>query len=213
VDVPGLLTILNAYGFTDTDTPTKVNAIQTSLRSILVRKPWPFLEAVKTLAFDGTNPYPTTSTADVRAVMKIMDLSSGQPRRIRFKRTDDAEEQFDLTTAGTPYHYYFVGKQLRIYQIPGATQTLYMRYLRTSPVVTDSTTEAQLLLPPEGHEALEFRTVAALADLDDDNDVAARFEAKAENSIAQVTDALFAQQHDEADYVHVLDIDDYGYDD
>lgn len=213
MDVPGLITLLNAYGFTDTDTTTKVNAIQAALRSILVRKPWPFLEATKTLAFDGTNPFPTTSTSDMRAVMKIMDLSASTPRRVRFQRTDDMEEQFLLTTAGTPYYYYFVGSQLRIYQIPSATQTLYLRYLRTAPVITENTTEAGLLLPPEGHEALEFRTVANLADLDDDNDVAARFEAKAENAIAQMTEALIAQQHDQADYVHVLDIDDYGYDD
>lgn len=213
MDVPGLITILNAYGFTDSDTPTKVNAIQASLRSILMRKPWPFLETTKTLAFDGTNPNPTTSTSDVRAVNKIMDLSSGRPRRIRYRRTDDVEEQFDLTVAGTPYYYYFVGRQLRVYQIPSATQTLYLRYLQTTPVITENTTEAQLLLPPDYHEALEFRSVANLADLDDDNDVAARFEAKAENVIAQMTEPAFALQHDEADYVHVIDIDDYGYDD
>ena len=211
MDVPGLITILNAYGFTDTDTPTKVNAIQNALRSILNRKPWPFLEARKTLAFNGTSPVPTTSLADLRSVMKIRDLSTGQPRRIRFKRADDAEEQYDLTLAGTPYYYYFVGTQLNVWQIPGVTQTLDLRYTRTAPIVTETTTEAQLLLPPDFHEVLEFRTVANLADTDDDNDVAARFEAKAENGIAQMTATLFEQQRDEPEYVHAIDIDDYDY--
>jgi hypothetical protein len=213
VDVPGLLTILNAYGFEDTTTPTKVNAAQAALRSILNRKPWPFLEAVKTLAFDGTSPVTTTSLTDLRAVMKIIDSSSGQPRRIRFMRTDDLEEQFSLTDVGTPYYYYFVGTQLNVYPIPGATQSLRLRYLRKAPVLTETSTEAQVLLPADFHEVWEFRTVANLADSDDDNDVAARFEAKAENGIAQMTEALFALQHDEAEYVHVIDIDDYGYDD
>ena len=211
MDVPGLITILNAYGFTDTDTPTKVNAIQNALRSILNRKPWPFLEARKTLTFDGTSPVPLTSLVDLRSVMKIRDLSTGQPRRIRFLRADDAEEQYDLTLAGTPYYYYFVGTQLNVWQIPGAPQTLDLRYTRTAPIVTETTTEAQLLLPRDFHEVLEFRTVANLADTDDDNDVAARFEAKAENGIAQMTATLFEQQRDEPEYVHAIDIDDYDY--
>jgi hypothetical protein len=213
MDAPALIAILNAYGFTDTDTTTKVNAMQAALRSILQRKTWPFLETTKTLAFNGSSATPTTSLSDLRAVMKIMDNSATQPRRIRFKRTDDMEEQFDLTETGTPLYYYFVGTQLNLWPIPSSTQTLRLRYLRTAPVINENSTEAQILLPPDFHEAWEFRTVANLADLDDDNDVAARFEAKAENGIAQMTEALIALQHDEADYVHVIDIDDYGYDD
>jgi hypothetical protein len=213
MDMPGLITILNAYGFTDSDTPTKVNAAQGALRSILYRKPWPFLEAVKTIAFNGSSAVTTTSLTDMRAVMKIMDLSVSPGRRVRFRRTDDAEEQFDLTLAGLPFFYYFVGTQLNIYQIPSSTQTLRLRYLRKAPVITETSTEADVLLPADYHQAWEFLTVSVLADLDDDNDVAARFEAKAENQIAQMTEALFALQHDEPEYVHVIDIDDYGYDD
>jgi hypothetical protein len=211
MDVPGLITILNAYGFTDTDTPTKVNAIQNALRSILNRKPWPFLEARKTLTFNGTSPVPTNDITDLRSVLKIRDLSTGQPRRIRFQRADDMEEQYDLTLAGTPYYYYFVGNQLNVWQIPGATQTLDMRYSRKAPVITETTTEAALLLPADFHEPLEFRTVANLADGDDDNDVAARFEAKAENGIAQMTATLFEIQRDEPEYVHAIDFDDFDY--
>jgi hypothetical protein len=211
MDAQALISELNDFGFVDTASTRKVSAIQASLRNILYRKPWPFLEKVMTLTFDGTNAAPSNTPTDLRAVMKIIDYTSGRPRRIRFKRTDDAEEQLTLTDAGTPYFYYFEGSALKVYQIPGASQTLRLRYLRTAPVITETSTEADLLLPPDYHEALLFRTVVRLADMDDDNDVAARFDALYENVVAQMTDALMALQHDEPEFIHVVDPDDYDF--
>src|SRR6266540_3399468 len=158
MDVAAIISELNDYGFTDTDSNRKVSAIQASLRNILYRKAWPFLEKVMTLMFDGTNATPSNAPTDLRAVMKIIDYTSGNPRRIRFTRTDDAEESLVLTDLGTPYFYYFEGTALKLYKIPAATQTLRLRYLRTAPVITDTSTEAALLLPPDYHEALVYRS-------------------------------------------------------
>jgi hypothetical protein len=200
---------LNAYGFTDTDSTVKVSAIQASLRNILYRKPWPFLEKVMTLTFDGTNATPLNSPPDLRAVMKIIDYTTGNPRRVRFTRTDDAEERFALTDKGAPFYYYFEGSALKLYGIPPSTQSLRLRYLRSAPVITSTSTEAALLLPPDYHEALVFRSVVRLADMDDDNDVAARFDGLYENVMGQMTEAIMSLQHDEPEFVHVIDPDDW----
>ena len=209
MDVAALISELNAYGFTDIDSTVKVSAIQASLRNVLYRKPWPFLEKVMTLTFDGTLAAPSNSPADLRAVMKIIDYTAGNPRRIHFKRTDDAEEELVLTNLGTPYVYYFEGSALKVYEIPSATQTLRLRYLRSAPVITDTSTEAALLLPRDYHEALVYRSVVRLADMDDDNDVAGRFDGLYENVMGQMTEALMSLQHDEPEFIHVIDPDDY----
>lgn len=204
---------INDHGFEDTLATRKIAAINFAIKNISQRKPWPFLEKVTTLAFDGTNPYPTVGSTptDLRAVMKIMDLSTG--RRVRFKRTDDMEEQYakNLLDAGNPYFYYFEGSQLRVYQVPGATQTLRLRYLRTAPNVADGDPESAIIIPPDYHEAIVFRALFRLYDLEDDPELSARFEAHYENVLQQMTDALMIQQHDEPEYIHVVDDDDFDF--
>lgn len=208
-----ILDEVNAHGFEDTDTNVKLRALNFAIKNISVRKPWPFLERVVTLTFDGTNAAPTNDLSDLRAVMKVIDLSSGTPRRIRFFRTDDLEEQVTLTDTGSPVVYYFEGSTLKVYKIPSSTQTLRLRYSRFAPKVTAFTDpETSIVIPPDGHEAIIFRMLMRLYDLEDDPDLSARFEAHYENEIAQMSDAFFARQYDEPEYIHVVDPDDFDYD-
>jgi hypothetical protein len=209
--VTELLAEINDHGFEDTLATRKVAAVNWAIKNIAQRKPWPFLEKVMTLTFSGSNPVPTNVPADLRAVMKIMDLSTG--RRVRFKRTDDMEESYamNLLDAGDPFFYYFEGSQLRIWQVPGASQTLRLRYIRTAPTVADGDPEANIIIPPDYHEAIIFRALFRLYDLEDDPELSQRFEAHYENVLQQMTDALMAQQHDEPEYIHVVDDDDWDY--
>jgi hypothetical protein len=143
--------------------------------------------------------------------MKIIDPSTG--RRIRYMRTDDFEEQHgqEMTAAGSPLLYYFVGTQLRVWNVPPSTQTLYSRYLRAAANVGAADPESAFMLPPEYHEAIVFRTLMRLYDLDDDTALSARFEAHFENVMAQMEGDLFRRQMDEPEYVHSVDPDDFGY--
>lgn len=206
-----ILTELNDHGFADLGTTAQLRAINQSHKNIIYRKPWPFRETTLTLTFDGTNPFPLNNPADLRAVMKIIDPSTG--KRIRFMRTDDFEERHgnQMTAAGTPILYYFVGTQLRVWNVPPASQTLYSRYLRSAPSVLAGDPESAFMLPPEFHEAIVFRTLMRLYDLDDDSALSARFEAHFENVMAQMEGDLFTRQMDEPEYVHAVDSDDYGF--
>lgn len=207
-----LLSEINDHGFEDTLTTRKIAAINFAIKNISQRRPWPFLEKVLTLTFDGSSAAPSNAPADLRAVMKIMDTSTG--RRVRFKRTDDMEELHgsELTAAGDPYLYYFEGTQLRIWKIPSATKTLRSRYLRTAPNVAEGDPEASIIIPPDYHEAIVFRSLMRLYDLEDDPELSQRFEVHYENVITQMADALMTLQHDEPEYVHVVDADDWDYD-
>lgn len=210
--VTELLSELNAHGFEDTDIFEKLRAINFSIKNISQRRPWPFLEKVMTFTFDGANATPSNAPTDLRAVMKILDTTTG--RRVRFKRTDDLEEQYgtQLTTSGEPYFYYFEGVQLKIWKVPSATQTLRARYLRTAPNVAEGDPETAIIIPPDFHEAIVFRTLMRLYDLEDDPELSQRFEVHYENVMTQMADALMTLQHDEPEYIHVFDADDWDYD-
>jgi hypothetical protein len=102
-----ILDEVDAHGFGDTDILRKVAALNYAIRNMAQRKPWPFLEKVMTLTFDGVSPTPSNAPADLRAVMKVVDYTGGSPQRIRYSRTDDAEEQYDLSVVarGDPLFY------------------------------------------------------------------------------------------------------------
>lgn len=210
--VDELLTSMNEFGFEDTDISEKTNALNFAIKNITQRKLWSFLDTVVTLNFDGSSAIPSNVPSDLRAVRKIMDLST--PRRVRFKRTDDMEEQYGstLTQSGDPYYYYFEGRTLKVYQVPSATKTLRLRYARFANKVQSGDPESAIIVPPDGHEAVLFRALQHLYDLEDDSELAQRFEAKAENSIALLAEAFDVLQTDEAEYIHVVDNDDW-YDD
>lgn len=202
---------LSDFGFGDLGSTALMRAINYALKNITNREPWPFMEKVTTLTFDGTNATPSNAPTDLRAVMKVIDTTSG--KRIHFKRTDDLEEQYgtSLAAAGTPYFYYFEGGTLKFYQIPPSTQTLRLRYLRSHPTVAQGDPESAILIPSDFHEAVALRAMMRLYDQDDDTAMSARVESEYENVLAQMQDSMWAQQHDEPEYVHMIDADDYDY--
>lgn len=210
--VQDIITEINDHGFSDSGTTLKVRAINQAIKNIAYRKPWPFLEKVTTLTFSGSSATPSNTPSDLRAVMKIINTTTGS--RIRFKRTDDMEEAYgsQLTTAGVPYFYYFEGTTLKVWQVPSATQTLRLRYLRTAPNVVDSDPESAIIVPPDYHETIVLRALYRLYILEDDAEMAVYFKNLYDENIADMTDALFTLQHDEPEYVHVIDADDYDYD-
>jgi hypothetical protein len=50
---------LVAFGYEDTDINVKLRALNFAIKKVAYRKPWPWMEKVASLTFDGTNPYPT----------------------------------------------------------------------------------------------------------------------------------------------------------
>lgn len=208
--VDEMLTELNEFGFEDTNISEKLNAINFAIKNISQRKLWTFLESVVSLTFTGSSGTPSNVPTDLRAVKKIVDTSTG--RRIRFKRTDDMEEQYgsQLTQAGDPYFFYFEGRTLKIWQTPSASQTLRMRYVRFAPKIAAGDPEASIIVPPDGHEAVVLRALQWLYDLEDDPELAQRMEAKAENAITLLDATLDVQQDDAPEYIHVVDSDDWS---
>lgn len=207
-----ILSEIDAHGFQDTDINEKLRVLNASIKNIAARKAWPWLHTVTSLAFDGTNPFPTNAPTDMRATLKLLDTSTG--RRVRYKPIDEVEDAYgnQLTASGSPYFYYFEGMQLRVWQVPGASQTLRLRYVKVPATVGQSDPESAIAVPPIGHEALVFRSIMRLADLEDDSEIAARFGSLFDQEMEQLEEAFGVQQFDVPDHILVIDEDDYYYD-
>lgn len=204
-----MLALLDDHGFEDVSQTDKLNFLNDSLSNLCGLHPWPFLEDELTLAFDGASKTATNAPTDLRAVLKI--TYSGQNRRVRPIRLDDLDETYgeSIDTVGDPFRYYFLGSQLRFVYVPTAATTLRLRYLKYHTLLTASTAEANILVPPRKHLVLVYGALVPLYMLDDDDQMASQYQALFDRGVAQMHDELFRRQYDESDFIHQVDDWDY----
>ena len=197
------------HGFAHISATRKASYLNQVVKDICKRQPWPFLEQTLTLTFDGTNPEPSNLPADLRAVISVIDPSSGMV--IRHERLDVLEKGMgsQMTAVGSATFFYFVGKQLRFVQIPASTWTARLRYLRKPATLTDASTEAAILVPAENHEVIVKGILKHLYDQEDDPEMGARMEGHYENGIQRMTDPEWLIQYDRPEMVWVMDADEY----
>jgi hypothetical protein len=209
-DVATLISALNDYGFEDSSTNTKVREIQNAIRDIEKMRPWPFLEASILLTFDGSADSPNNMPVAWKSTLKVWDITGR--RRVRPIRLDDFDELVgaDFAQAGAPQVYWNEGNSLNFWPIPPATQSVRLRYLQWSAAITSSSPESAILIPPRHHEAIQLGALLRLYDMEDDPELAVRFEARYQKLLADMVEDCFRLQFDQPDFVHhITDGDDY----
>lgn len=212
MDVAEMVTDLGDHGFTDTGTETKVRVLQDTIWEIEALRPWPFLETSTTLDFDGSSAVATNLPTDIRAVLKVVSTASGidlDPTTV-----PDLEEfaGASLTTVGAPLAYYFEGEELRLWPVPPAgTGSIRLRYLRTSAEITSGSVEADILIPKRHHRAIVLGALIRLYDMEDDPELADRFQGHYEARIERMVEDLFRKQYDRPDFIRVQDPDSWDY--
>jgi hypothetical protein len=201
---------LGDYGFADTGLNRKIEKIQAAVWDIESRKPWPFLEASMLLNYAGGSDTASNAPTDLRQALRVRDMTTG--RRLNPMRLDDADDAIgtELTLAGDPLFYYFEAGQLKVWPLPpAATGRLKLRYIKRSAAISDSSPEAAYLIPAQHHEAILFGALVRLYDMEDDVELAVRFQGLYEKRIAEMVDDVFKQQYDQPDYIRVFDPDDW----
>jgi hypothetical protein len=206
--VQDIIDELSDHGFVDTSVTRKMWMINDTVYDICSRSPWPFLEKTIDLTFDGTNPYPSNFPSDFRAVIDLYDPVTGvnlQPLRL-----DQADKTYGsyLATGGNPIAYYFLDGQLRVFNIPGSTQVLRISYVAEHPLLVQTDVEATILIPKYHHRAIVMGALWKLYDMEDDPELAVRFEQHYENRINTMRDDIWMKQFDRPDRIYVLDDDD-----
>jgi hypothetical protein len=211
MDVSEILSELGENGFTDTGLTTKVAKIQAAIWEIEGHKPWPFLEKSIDLSFAGSSGVASNLPTDVRATIRLKDLVTGT--RLMPLRLDDFEDAVGLnhSLAGNPTLYYFEGGQLKVWPLPAAsTGRVKMRYVRWSAEITESSVESDILIPKQFHGSVIVPLALSKLYLqEDDAELSLAYKGLADEALVKMEAALFPQQFDRPDFVHVLDPDDY----
>lgn len=211
MDVSEMLSTLTSHGFdASISDAEKMLAINDTLWDIESREPWPFLTKSGTLNFDGSSPAPTNLPTDFKAVIWLQDLRNGVP--IWPIRVESVRQSFTTTTVPVtdPQNFYFVGAQLRLYPTPPSDSTgrYLLDYMAIQPELTTTSNETSILLPPRFHRIVVMGAIARLSAMEDDEDIAAFFNAQVEQRVQQMKYDLFKQQYMQPDRVFVTDQDD-----
>jgi hypothetical protein len=209
MDAPAFFTVAQDYGFTDLSNATLLQALQSSVDSIERVRPWPFLEATATLAFNGVSGISTTTAPRIRAVLRAKDLlSGGTPKPMRM---DDFEDLVgtSYTTVGTPQVYTMEAGVLSFWPIPAASCTIKLRYLQWSARLTETSPESAFLIPARHHEAILFGMLRRLYDQQDDPELAATMGEQRDRLLIDMVEDLTKWQYDEPDFVRLLDPNDW----
>lgn len=212
MDVSEIITELNDHGFTDTGTSRKVSMIQHTIWEIEGREPWPFLETLLTLNYDGSSAVATNMPTNFRALLFLKDTTTG--RSLTFLRQEDFErtvgELGNYTTVSDPMYYYFEGNQLKVWPVPPSSSgRLRLHYIKWSPEVTDATVEASILIPAQHHRLIVWGALWKLYDMEDDPELATRYQQHFENGLAALRASVWQRQFGQTDTILITDNDDW----
>jgi hypothetical protein len=114
------------------------------------------------------------------------------------------------TDSGDPVFYYFEGMNLHVWPTPPSTTTMRLRHTRWSPEISDTTLESAILVPKYFHKGLILNgALSALYDMEDDSDLATRFDGRRDKAAALALEALTKRQYDSPDSIVTTDPDDW----
>lgn len=208
IDVQAIFSDLDDHGFDDTSPERKLAVVNDTYYDVCDREAWRFLEASVDLEFDGTTGVPTNWPLDFRTLLAIFRTADGT--KLQHIRQDDfiAGYASNLTFQGSPLLYYFEGEQLNAYPIPAATDVVRMKYVKQPDELTETTVEADILLPKRYHRGVLVNgALYKLYLMEDDAELATSFKGLYDEAVAKLVTS-WRIQLDRSDYIHHVDPDD-----
>lgn len=212
MDYTAFSSAIDDYGFAYVGTTRRVAILNDVVADVCSREPWPFLETGVTLTFNGSSATPTNLPTSLLSVISMVNSTSGQI--LMPLRQDEFEKvhSSDALDVGTPLAYYFDGSlALKVWQVPSATDTLNMKYLRFHPTLTSSSAEADILIPARHHQVVLDGIICKLHRMADAFDSSSSFKQEYEERLVLMRSEIWMRQYDRTDTIQVLDSDFYDY--
>ena len=210
MDVSDMIDDLGDHGFTDTSTATKVRILQDTIWEIESLRPWPFLDTEITLTFAGSSASASNFPSNFKAALQLKDVATNTVL-VPIDESDLERNGYDLTQNGTPRVYYPSASVLKVWPRPTASDTIRMRYIRSSAAINSSSVEADILIPARHHRLIVLGALVRLYDMEDDPELAARFQGHYEMRLQRIVDEIFRKQYDRPDFIRVDDADSWDY--
>ena len=211
MDVAEMLEEIDDHGFTDTDSDRKLSMLNDAMYDAASRDSWPFMEETVTLTFSGSSAVPSNLPADFeRPVSLVRTDDRVKLTPVRYEVVDSWNA--DLTQSGQALYYYLLGDQLNVWPVPGTSDTIRMRYIKTPAALTAGTLSAAVDWPLRHHRVIVLGALFKLYDMEDDPELAVRFQQQFEQRIQQMAGDVFSRQLDRPDVIYTDPWFDGGYD-
>ena len=213
MDVQDIIDEIDTAGYDDLETADKVAFINRALKAIVNREPWAFREVFQDFAAADTVNSTTglvdygDLTYDFGGLMDIVNTDS-TGRNIRWIRRDVhfKDRSADLDSTGTPYNYFFVGRQLYLYPIP-TSGNFRITYLAHQGDLDENDVEASILLPAQWHEVIIAGALYRINAREDDPENAAMFKSMHDELMENMRQDLEKVQWDSPDSILFYDWD------
>lgn len=209
-----MLSELADHGFSDTATARKVGVLNDALYDLESREPWAFLEKSVDLTFSGVSGLPTNVPVDFRSALSAKDLVTGY--RIQWIPLTRFEQLMgpsgDYAITGGAQYYYIENGVPKFWPLPPSSTTVRFKYHAMTPILLDTgpgSLEANILLPIRHHRAIVLGALQRLYDMEDDPELASRFEGQFEQRIQRMKADLQKQQYDRPDTIEIVNDDDW----
>lgn len=192
-----MIATIRNHGFSDADSTTLTDLINDAYEDIWTREGWPFKEAEATVSVTVGDDTPTMPT-DFGKVLAIGDDTNST--ELEFWRADKLQLDTigSLTDTGQPLIYYFVGSTFKLYPVPDGSYTLTLKYIKKFTPLSADTDVPDL---PSNHRVIVLGALASAYDMEDDTDLAVRFEGRFENRLMRVREDWWATQYDTPEFM------------
>lgn len=215
MDAAAMISEIQDAGFQGTSSSRLLSYLNQTYQKTCAA-PYPFLLQSVTFTQPAgqaqvTGITPTGGT--LRAIKALVNTTYANPLKPMRQETLAKNYATALTEQGTPYFYYFVGKQIYLYQVPSAPVTLNALYT-IRPTDLDLVTNTTPILPDiEFCELLISGALEKAYAMQDDTDLAPYWNAKYKENLATLQEALWMQQYDRPNFVEdVMSDNDWLYD-
>lgn len=200
MDVADMLDELDDHGFVDTGIERKVAMLNDAMYDAASRDSWPFLEESITLTFDGTSAVPSNLPANFLRPINLIRATDNT--KLRWVRVEEMDPGTDLTQGGDPVYYWLFNDQINVWPVPGSGTTVRMRYIKEPADLAEGMLEAAIEWPKRHHRMLVLGALFKLYDMEDDPELAVRFQQHYEEAIQKMAGDVFSRQLDRPDVIY-----------
>lgn len=202
-----MIATIRNHGFSDADSTTLTDLINDAYEDIWTREAWPFKTTEATVSVTAGDDSPTMP-ADFGKVLAVGDNTNST--ELEFWRADQLQLDTigSLTATGQPVIYYFLGNTFKVYPVPDAAYTLTLKYVKTfTPLSADTDTPAL----PNNHRLVVLGALASAYDMEDDTDLAVRFEQRFENRLMRAREDWWVNQYDSPQFMYDIYGNDFNW--
>jgi hypothetical protein len=199
---------MSDHGFSDLTDLRALSFLNDTYYEFCSLEVWPFLETTNASVLTVVgNPILTNMPADWRAVLNILNTTTGN--FLSPERRETIEKRFSIymLTRGEPVWYYRLGNTIKLYNVPDAVYTLSVDYVKRPAALTTPTTggsDSSPIFPVDHHRLLVLGALAKANAMEDDPTTAQYFDGLYQAKIQKVRADLWGWQYDRPD--RIIDI-------